>query len=162
MGYPICTALTLFNYPLMRFALSLFCLLSLLASCQRLEKNAEPAPRLENTRWMLVQVEETPVATSSYSESTRSYLEFTSADQKTSGQAPCNAFGGTYTLGSTPGVLSISSQMSTKATCPAQNLEYRYLQALPQTVRYEITGNELRLYGPDNSLQPKLIFNLAQ
>ncbi|ALD19915.1 META domain-containing protein [Hymenobacter sp. DG25A] len=146
----------------MRFALSVFCLLSLLASCQRLEKNAEPAPRLENNRWMLVQVEETPVPTPSYSLSARSYLEFASADHKTSGLAPCNTYGGTYTLGSTQGTLTISGQMSTRGTCPAQALEYRYLSGLTQTVRYEITGDELRLYGPDNSLQPKLTFNLAR
>ncbi|WP_303310063.1 META domain-containing protein [Hymenobacter sp. BT730] len=129
------------------------------ASCQRLDKNVEPAAKLENTRWMLVQVEDIPVATSSYSESARSYLEFTPESKKTTGRAPCNAFSGTYTLGSTQGALTIGGQASTKATCPAQNLEDRYLNALPQTVRYEISGDELRLYGPDNSLRPKLVFS---
>ncbi|AIZ64861.1 hypothetical protein PK28_16435 [Hymenobacter sp. DG25B] len=133
-----------------------------MASCQRIETNVAPTATLENTRWMLVQVEETPVPVPSSSLSARSYLEFTSADHKTSGRAPCNGFGGTYTLGSRPGTLTISGQMSTRGTCPAQALEYHYLSALSQTVRYEITGNELRLYGPDNSRQPKLTFNLAR
>ena len=146
----------------MRTLFPLFGLLGLLASCQGVEKENEPFPSLENTRWMLVQVEEDIVATSSYSGSANSYLEFHPGDKKTSGMAPCNAFSGTYTLGSTPGVLRISEQASTKATCPAQNLEDHYLDALPQIVSYKITGGELFLYGPDNSLRPKLIFSKAQ
>ncbi|WP_375433899.1 META domain-containing protein [uncultured Hymenobacter sp.] len=110
-----------------------------------------------NTRWMLVQVEETPIAVSSYSETYRSYIQF-AKQNATAGLAPCNSFGGTFSQGSTAGQLSISQQASTRISCAALPLETKYLEALPRTVRYEINGKELRLYDATNSLRPLLVF----
>ncbi|TGD81539.1 META domain-containing protein [Hymenobacter wooponensis] len=142
----------------MRLAILSLFTLGLITSCQRDTDTPPPAAQLEDTRWMLVQVEEVPLATSSYSETSRSYLLLASDNHKTEGLAPCNSFGGTYSLGGAPGTLTISGQTSTKATCPAQTIEMRYLSALPLTARYEISGEQLRFYGPDNSLTPKLVF----
>ncbi|WP_139925484.1 META domain-containing protein [Hymenobacter sp. DG01] len=133
----------------------------LVGSCQD-DKDAPPAPELLNTRWKLVQVEETPLSVSSYSDTFRSYIRFTTGPNRTEGLAPCNSFGGTFTLSSSPGVLSISEQSSTKATCPAQSIEDKFLAALPRTVGYEISGNELRLYDASNTLRPLLIFEKAE
>jgi heat shock protein HslJ len=145
----------------MRFAILPLLTLCLLSNCQSDHDTPPPAAQLEDTRWMLVQVEDVRLSTSRYSETTRPYLLLASDQHKTEGLAPCNSYGGTYSLGSAPRVLTISGQVSTKATCPAQDIELRYLNALPLTVSYEIKGEQLHFYGPDNSLTPRLIFERA-
>lgn len=130
--------------------------LAWLGGCQEKEETTPKSPLL-NTRWMLVQVEETPVAYSSYSAAFQSYIQFTKQNT-TTGLAPCNTFSGNFSQGSTAGQLTISQQASTRASCGAINLEDQYLDALPRTVRYEITGKELRLYDATNSLRPLLVF----
>ncbi|MBC6699126.1 META domain-containing protein [Hymenobacter puniceus] len=139
----------------MRNSILLVSALTLLGSCKK-EDDSSP---IQSTRWMLVQVEGTPIAVSSYSPTYRSYIQF-NADSKTAGLAPCNSFGGTYTLGSS-NQLSVSAQASTRATCAAQNLEDRYLNALPRTVRYELSGQELRLFDAGTAT-PILVFRAAE
>ncbi|WP_245326205.1 META domain-containing protein [Hymenobacter wooponensis] len=131
-----------------------FTLLALVSGCE--DKNAESP--LFTTRWMVVQIEDFPVSASSYSDTHRSYIEFTGGPERTTGLGPCNSYSGSFTLGKEPGVLTISPQASTKASCGALNIETRYLEALPKTARYEISGKELRLYDASNSLRPLLIF----
>ncbi|GAA4009209.1 hypothetical protein GCM10022408_21700 [Hymenobacter fastidiosus] len=108
---------------------------------------------------MLVQVEDFAINLSSYSPTFNSYVQF-NPDNKTNGLAPCNSFGGTYTLGRDTR-LNVSVQASTRATCAAQSIEDRYLSALPRTVRYELSGQELRLFDAD-SVAPILIFRAAE
>lgn len=129
--------------------------LTLLGSCQ---KDANVATPIQNTRWMLVQVEDFPVTLSSYSPTFSSYIQF-NTDSKTEGLAPCNSFGGTYVLG-TGTQLRITQQASTRTTCAAQNIEDRYLNALPRTTRYEISGRELRLFDAATPT-PILVFSAA-
>lgn len=107
---------------------------------------------------MLVQVEGTPIAVSSYSTAYSSYIQF-NADNKTNGLAPCNSFGGTYTLGASS-QLSVSVQAYTRATCAAQTIEDLYLTALPRTARYELIGQELRLFDAGTAT-PILVFRAA-
>jgi heat shock protein HslJ len=140
----------------MRLSLLLLSVLGLLlGSCKKEEENSP----IQNTRWMLVQVEGTPIAVSSYSAAYSSYIQF-NADNKMNGLAPCNSFGGTYTLGN-GSQLSVSAQASTRATCAAQSIEDQYLNALPRTVRYELSGQELRLFDATTA-EPVLIFRAAE
>lgn len=131
-------------------------LVGLLGGCQ---KSLKP-PGLQNTRWLLVEVDSQPLTLSSYAGTTRSTLAF-SADNKTTGLAPCNSFGGTYALSGAANSISITPQFSTRLTCPAQSWEDRYLNALPLIVRYEIKGTELRLYDAAEAPQPRLVFRAA-
>ena len=131
-----------------------FALLVLMSGC----KDRNPESNLLNTRWMLVQVEEFPISLSSYSDTYRSYIEFTGGVDRTTGLGPCNSFGGSFKLGKEPGVLTISEQSSTKISCAVLNIETKYLEALTRTVRYEIKGRELRLYDASNTTKPLLIF----
>jgi heat shock protein HslJ len=124
-----------------------------LGSCEK----EEASSRLLDTRWMLVQVEETPISLSSYSGTYRSYIQF-SSQNKTSGLGPCNSFSGTFSQGSAARQLTISQQASTRAACGAMMWEDKYFNALPRTARYEISGKELRLYDATNSVQPLLVF----
>ncbi|GAB3232802.1 hypothetical protein GCM10027346_20290 [Hymenobacter seoulensis] len=130
--------------------------LGLLSSCE--DKNQESP--LPGTRWMLEKVEDFPILASSYSGAHSSYIEFDAATSKTTGQAPCNTYSGTFTLGPA-GRLTISEQATTKLTCGGQSLEDHYLEVLPRTVSYEISGRELRLYDATNSLKPILVFKDA-
>lgn len=132
---------------------ALFCL----GSCEKEEATSQ----LLDTRWMLVQIEETPISLSSYSDTYRSYIQF-SSQNKTSGLGPCNSFSGTFSQGSAEKQLTISQQASTKATCGAISWEDKYLNALPRTARYEISGKELRLYDASYTLRPLLVFKKGE
>lgn len=124
-----------------------------LGSCDK--EDANPDRTLVNKRWMLVQVETTPIAVSSYGPTYRSYIEF-SEENTTSGLAPCNSFGGTFSQGAA-GELTISEQASTRIACPTP-IEHDYLTALPRTARYEISGKQLRLYAATQASVPLLVF----
>ncbi|WP_170170222.1 META domain-containing protein [Hymenobacter perfusus] len=133
----------------------------LVSSCQ--QDTPKPAStELSATRWMLTEVEAVPISLSSYSDTYRSYIQFDAGSRATAGLAPCNSFSGTFTQGATAGQLTISQQGSTRTTCPAQTIEDNYLAALPKTVRYEISGRELRLYDATNSTKPLLLFTAAE
>ncbi|MDU0369628.1 META domain-containing protein [Hymenobacter endophyticus] len=134
--------------------------LAVLTSCE--ENSPAPGTALVSGRWMLVAVEEMPIAVSSYSDTYRSYLQFNAQGSTTEGLAPCNSFGGTFALGAEAGQLTISPQFSTRTTCPAQTIEDNYLSALPRTVRYEISGKQLKLYDATNSTKVLLEFKAAE
>jgi heat shock protein HslJ len=134
--------------------LSSISLLALVSGCE--DKNSESV--LLNTHWMLVEIEGTPISYSSYSGTYRSYIEFTDGVNRTTGQGPCNDFGGSFTLGSQPGQLTISPQSSTKIACGGLGIETKYFEALPRTVSYQTVGKELRLYDATNSTRPLLVF----
>jgi len=126
-----------------------------LSGCEK--EDATPASAtLLGQRWMLQQIDNTPLALSSYSETSRSYLEFIDLGHCTVGLGPCNNFSGRFTLGSGQ-QLSISPQITTRMACPALDYETRYLAALARTTRYETSGGELRLYDAEVST-PRLIF----
>ena len=140
---------------LLLFSAGIFLFLS---GCQKDE--AQPAQPLQQTRWMLAQVEDFPITLSSYSDSYRTSVQF-GADNTTAGLSPCNSFRGTYSLNPATGQLTISSQVAPRTACPVQTLESRYLDALPRTVRYELAEKELRLY-ENGSTTPHLVFTAAQ
>lgn len=146
----------------MRVSTPFLCLVALaaLSSCE--EDTPAPDKALVSGRWMLVAVEGMPIAVSSYSDTYRSYLQFNAKGSTTEGLAPCNSFGGSFALGATAGQLTISTQGSTRATCPAQGIEDNYLAALPRTVRYEISGPQLKLYDAPNSTKALLEFRAAE
>ncbi|GAA4367299.1 hypothetical protein GCM10023185_39060 [Hymenobacter saemangeumensis] len=108
-------------------------------------------------RWQLRQVDDFPLALSSYSETTKSYLEFVDLGHCTVGQGPCNKFSGRYTLSATPQELQLSPQIATRMACPALEIEARFLENLARTARYEISGEELRLYDGEQPT-PRLLF----
>lgn len=141
---------------LMRPFLLLAVVLFVLNGCQ---KDVQPTPPLQQTRWMLSQIDDFSISLSSYSDSYRTYVQF-GTDNTTSGLTPCNSFVGTYSLNTSTGRLSIGGQAATQTSCPVQDLETRYLAAFPRTVRYEVVGQELRLY-ETGTPKPHLIFTAA-
>lgn len=118
-----------------------------LASCEKEEAAlpTQPATLLQS-HWQLTQIDHFPVALSSYSETSKSYLEFRTLGTCTVGLGPCNNFSGRYSLTGGGQQLHITPQIATRATCPVQDLETHYLDNLALTARYEISNDELRLY----------------
>jgi hypothetical protein len=76
------------------------------------------------------------------------------------GLATCDAIQGQFTLPAGSQQLAISQLNVTQSSCSVVNIANRYLAALPQTSRFEISGNTLRLYDAQ-ATQPRLIFEAA-
>ena len=132
----------------------------LLGSCQRDANTPEPIGALLNTRWMLKQVDATPLAVSSYSYDYDSYIQFMGTGNEVRGLATCDAIQGRFTVSAGSQQLAISQLNVAQSSCAVANIASRYLAALPQTSRYEISGNTLRLYDAQ-ATQPRLIFEAA-
>jgi hypothetical protein len=97
---------------------------------------------------------------SSYSFDYDSYIQFTRAGNRVLGLATCDALAGQFTLGASTGQLTISQITTSKGGCTSPAVGSRYLAILPQTSRYEISGDMLRLYDAQ-AAQPRLIFQAA-
>jgi heat shock protein HslJ len=144
----------------LRRLLPLAVLVSLaLGGCEKNEA-AEPATAaLLEARWMLSRIDEFPVQASSYSGTANSYIEFSALGKSIVGLGPCNNFSGRFSLG-TDQQLQVSTPIPTQTSCPVQALETRYLANLAQTTRYEISGDDLRLYDGATGA-PRLVFRRA-
>ena len=134
---------------------------SALTSCEKDNGAAPTRSALLETRWLLVSVDNFPVAASSYSGTSRAYLDFVDLGKCTVGLGPCNNFSGRFSLGSGGQQLRIAPQIPTHATCPVQDLETHYLTNLALTARYEISGPELRLYDA-TAAAPRLVFRRGE
>jgi len=128
-----------------------------LGSCQ---DDPEPTDKLLNTRWMLKQIDAFPIELSSYSLDYDSYIQFTETGNRVQGLATCDALAGQFTLVANTRQLTINQLALTKGGCTSPTIGPRYLAILPQTSRYEISGDMLRLYDAQ-ATQPRLIFQAA-
>jgi hypothetical protein len=133
----------------------------LLGGCRRTIDDPEPTGELLNTRWMLKQVDATPVAVSSYQPDYDSYIQFTADGNQVRGLATCDALQGQFTLVVGSRRLTISRLNVGQSSCAVPYTANRYLAALPQTSRYEISGDSLRLYDAQ-AARPRLIFQAAR
>jgi len=142
-----------------QFTLLSLCLMMalLLGNCQR---DPEPTGKLLNTRWTLKQIDAFPLVASSFYEDNQSYIQFATSGQQLTGLAACDAISGQFTLSSGTSQLTISQLALTKGSCTSPVVGPQYLAILPQTSRYEISGDMLRLYDAQ-STQPRLIFQAA-
>ncbi|MDO7848440.1 META domain-containing protein [Hymenobacter sp. M29] len=129
-----------------------------LSSCEK-DQEAEPTAALLEVRWMLASIDAFPVGASSYSGTAQSYIEFSPLGKSTVGLGPCNNFSGRFSLSSGQ-QLQLSTPIPTQTPCPVQTLETQYLDNLALTARYEISGDELRLYDA-TAAAPRLVFRRA-
>jgi heat shock protein HslJ len=129
-----------------------------LGSCGK-DDEAEPAAALLQARWVLTSIDAFPVQASGYSGTAPAYVEFSALGKSTAGVGPCNNFSGRFSLGSGQ-QLRLSTPIPTQTACPAQALETRYLANLAATARYEISGDDLRLYDATTAA-PRLVFRRA-
>lgn len=109
---------------------------------------AEPAqPALNDTEWLLVEWGQ-PGNLHPALETGTVTLSFSGASQVT-GNAGCNAYGGSYTS-STSGTLSFRDLFSTEMYCTEPGVmqqEQGFLDALAAAERYEVSDGLLRISG---------------
>ena len=127
-----------------------------LTSCEKEDAASPAAASLLEARWMLARIDEFPVGAASYSGTAKAYIQFERLGKATVGLGPCNNFSGRFTLGSGQR-LTLSAPIPTRAACAVQALETTYLDHLALTARYEISGEELRLYDA-TAAAPRLAF----
>ena len=131
----------------------LLCLLVAGSACQRVTERASTTPPatsitpdapLRETRWVLRQVGEQPVAETA--EPTQQPYLFISAAGTAEGQGGCNRFRGGLKPATDDGELEFAPLLSTRMACPELVTEQAFTQALETTRAYRITGKLLLLY----------------
>ncbi|SFP97978.1 META domain-containing protein [Hymenobacter arizonensis] len=132
-----------------------------LGGCGKAANEAKPQYELLETRWMLKQVDETPVMVSSFSYDYDSYIQLKRIDNRAVGLAACDAISARFALTTATKQLSLSQMGTMQSSCASPFLSNRYLSALAQTARYELEGNKLFLYDAQ-AAKPRLIFEAAQ
>ena len=97
---------------------------------------------LEKTYWQLTSLHGQPVGPGSFGREAHLVLE--PEQHRVGGSGGCNGIMGAYALEN--GELRISRLASTLMMCPqGMQTEHDFLQALPQTVRWEVVGHQLTL-----------------
>jgi putative lipoprotein len=107
------------------------------------ERRSDPA--LANRAWQLVEVGGTPATTAPNQRSIQ--LLLSERDGRFSGFGGCNALPGRYTLGPTPGSISLEPAATTPSTCPEPlaTQERALIRALQTATVYRIAGDSLVL-----------------
>ncbi len=104
---------------------------------------------LENTTWMLTEVD--GHAPNRDEKSPYIRLKGTDSEQNLEGFGGCNSIGGAYRLEGSQSI--IFEPISTRMFCKGRmEIENALLQALAKSERYEVRGNELRLYAGETLL----------
>ena len=130
----------------------------LLGNCQK--KDAGPASTLTDKRWVLEQVDGTPITVSSYSYDYDSFIQFSVRNNDAFGLAACSGIKCSYALAASQR-LTFSQLVTTPGSCSNLNVATSYLAALPKTERYEIKGSRLLLYD-GISPGPRLVFKTSE
>ena len=107
-------------------------------------------PELEG-KWILKQLNHKKISEDgSYA---TPYLEFDTTENRVSGNTSCNGISGSViTEGS---LIKFPHMATTLMMCVNENVEQEFLEVIEQVTRYEIEGNELRLYAGQ---QLKMLF----
>ncbi|WP_179351455.1 META domain-containing protein [Winogradskyella vidalii] len=117
-----------------------------LAEFKKVEMESTP---IVDTRWNLKSIEgqEVPKAEN---EDGALYFTLNSADNRITGFAGCNSFGGNYTLEADNNI-NFSGMLSTLKACPNVDFnEAKFLKAFELAKQYTITDNELLLSTSEN------------
>ena len=130
----------------------------LLGNCQKKEEG--PASALTDKRWMLEQVDGTPITFSSYSYDYDSFIQFSVRNDDVFGLAACSSIKCSYALAASQR-LTFSQLTTTPGSCSNLNVATSYLAALPKTERYEIQGSRLLLYDGVTP-GPRLVFKTSE
>lgn len=126
-----------------------------LGSCT---KDSDTDAALLNKRWKLEEVGGLAIGYSSFSFDYQSYIQFVAADNTVQGLSACDEIGGQFSLDAGNKTLTITQVAVKPGACSSPVVGGRFLAALPQTTRYELDGNTLRLYDATQSLTPILAF----
>jgi heat shock protein HslJ len=119
--------------------------LATLAGCSAPAERAQTIgdSGLENRRWLLVELNATPVATLPDSEPV--YLELDSALSRVTGNASCNRFFGTYELSDGNRLQFGPDIGATRRACAQLDVERDFLAMLAGVDAYTLAGDVLEL-----------------
>lgn len=122
------------------------CLLVLvISSCKVLQSDTD-SPKLGNTKWILLSIQEKPVKLGE-----NAFLKFDEKENKIAGKAACNSFSGEYSI--IKQAIKFESIGATKVYCEGlMDEENLIITALQNTRRYEIKADMLYLYSSDQLL----------
>ena len=121
-----------------------------------LEKTAAD-PRIEDRRWLLVEVMGQPFEAS---EDLREAFVFLDSSQgRASGNASCNNFFGRYVLQTGNRIRFAGNMAATMMACPDMEIEVTMLEALGKADNYSVAGERLTLNRA--RMAPLLVFRLA-
>lgn len=121
-----------------------------LANYYRLEKVSTDnilSPTITQTYWKLIELEGQPVqATAGNRES---HIRLNSDENRVSGFAGCNGFGGSYKIEADQ--ITFSQLFSTKMACPDLDTENKFMKVMEATRSFKIEKNLLLLFGSDKT-----------
>ena len=101
---------------------------------------------LQDTRWVLLELDGTPIVVEANAEAP--YLELSSTKASAYGFGGCNRFFGSYQVGGAS--LRFGAMGATRMACPeGMDQEQAFLRALEATTRYEVYGSKLLLFSDD-------------
>ncbi len=109
------------------------------------DQSSSAATSLTNTYWKLVELNGKPVGEAEDGKRKEMFILLATKDNRVSGNAGCNGFGGTFNLGPGAFRLSFSQMMRTQMACDVLDLENSYLSVLEQADSYYIGLDTLQL-----------------
>jgi heat shock protein HslJ len=104
-----------------------------------------PATGLTGTYWKLCELNGKPVGEAEEGRRREIFLSLNSKENRVSGNAGCNGFGGTYVLGSEGFRLRFSGMIRTQMACEGLELENEFLSVLENTDSYYVVKDTLQL-----------------
>ncbi|RPE13683.1 META domain-containing protein [Chitinophaga lutea] len=113
------------------------------------QTSAEPAWKLEGTKWKLKEFPSNPMEIPAGDKDI--YMQFTDTSSEVRGFLGCNGFGGKY-LATPNGDLQITNVISTQMACERLNIENAFGKAMEATSKYTIEKDLLRLQKGDSIL----------
>jgi heat shock protein HslJ len=110
------------------------------------DKNGDSATMsLTNTYWKLVELNGKSIGEAEDGKRRELFLLLATKDNRVSGNAGCNGFGGTYSTATGNFGISFSQMMRTQMACNGPDLENSYLSILEKADSYYIMRDTLQL-----------------
>ena len=107
--------------------------------------NAVVAAPLTETYWKLIELNGATVADAVAGQRREIYLQLKSKENRATGNAGCNGYGGSYMLQPDSFGIRFTEIIRTEMACEGINLENDFFKVLEQVDSYYITGNLLQL-----------------
>lgn len=120
-------------------------------------RQAARDPRIEDRRWLLIEV--MGVAYAPSDDGPEAFLLLESSQRRASGNSSCNNFFGGYVIHAGQRIHFAGNMGSTMMACPDMSTEESFLEALRKADNYSVAGDELSLNRA--RMAPLLRFRLA-
>ncbi len=123
---------------------------------------ATTAASLTGTYWKLTELNGKPVGQAAEGKRREMFITLAAGENRISGNAGCNGFGGTFTRPADGFRLSFSQMIRTQMACDGLDLENEFLAVLEKTDSYYVKGDTLQLTRAKMSALAKFVAVPAQ